>query len=89
MSTPALPFTHQRIVIKLGTSVLTAGSPRINQPRLLDIVRQCARLQAAGVEVVVVSLGAISRRATSGWAFASCRAPSRPSRCWRRLARAG
>ena len=59
MSTPALPFTHQRIVIKLGTSVLTAGSPRINRPRLLDIVRQCARLQAAGVEVVVVSSGAI------------------------------
>ena len=59
MSTPALPFTHQRIVIKLGTSVLTAGSPRINRPRLLDIVRQCARLQVAGVEVVVVSSGAI------------------------------
>ncbi|MCB0232313.1 MAG: glutamate 5-kinase, partial [Anaerolineae bacterium] len=52
-------FIHQRIVLKLGTSVLTAGSPRINRPRLLDIVRQCARLQAAGIEVVVVSSGAI------------------------------
>lgn len=59
MSIPILPFSHQRIVIKLGTSVLTAGSPRINRPRLLDIVRQCAGLQAAGVEVVVVSSGAI------------------------------
>ncbi|MCA9870001.1 MAG: hypothetical protein KC487_06445, partial [Anaerolineae bacterium] len=59
MSFPTSSFVHQRIVLKLGTSVLTAGSPRINRPRLLDIVRQCARLHTAGVEVVVVSSGAI------------------------------
>lgn len=52
-------FIHHRIVLKLGTSVLTAGSPQINRPRLLELVRQCARLHAAGVEVVVVSSGAI------------------------------
>ena len=59
MSFPTPSFVHKRIVLKLGTSVLTAGSPRINRPRLLDIVRQCARLHSAGVEVVVVSSGAI------------------------------
>jgi glutamate 5-kinase len=39
---------------------LTAGSPQLNRPRMLDIVRQCARLHAAGVEVVVVSSAAIT-----------------------------
>ncbi len=54
------PFICRRLVLKLGTSVLTAGSPQLNRPRMLDIVRQCARLHAAGVEVVVVSSAAIT-----------------------------
>jgi glutamate 5-kinase len=59
--TPAYsPFSCRRLVLKLGTSVLTAGSPQLNRPRMLDIVRQCARLHAAGVEVVVVSSAAIT-----------------------------
>ncbi len=59
MQTPSSPFSCRRLVLKLGTSVLTAGSPQLNRPRMLDIVRQCARLHAAGVEVVVVSSAAI------------------------------
>lgn len=50
---------HQRIVVKLGTSVLTAGSPKLNRPRLLELVRQCARLHVAGADVLIVSSGAI------------------------------
>ncbi len=57
---PSPPFTCRRLVLKLGTSVLTAGSPQLNRPRMLDIVRQCAQLHAAGVEVVVVSSAAIT-----------------------------
>lgn len=57
---PSSPFTCRRLVLKLGTSVLTAGSPQLNRPRMLDIVRQCAQLHAAGVEVVVVSSAAIT-----------------------------
>lgn len=53
-------FSCRRLVLKLGTSVLTAGSPQLNRPRMLEIVRQCARLHAAGVEVVVVSSAAIT-----------------------------
>jgi glutamate 5-kinase len=60
MSSLNSPFSCRRIVLKLGTSVLTAGSPQLNRPRMLDIVRQCARLHAAGVEVVVVSSAAIT-----------------------------
>ena len=52
-------FNCRRLVLKLGTSVLTAGSPQLNRPRMLDLVRQCALLHAAGVEVIVVSSGAI------------------------------
>jgi glutamate 5-kinase len=59
MPTPNNPFFCKRLVLKLGTSVLTAGSLQLNRPRMLDIVRQCARLHAAGVEVVVVSSAAI------------------------------
>jgi len=60
MTSPNGPFTCRRLVLKLGTSVLTAGSPQLNRPRMLDLVRQCAQLHAAGVEVVVVSSAAIT-----------------------------
>ncbi len=51
---------YQRIVIKLGTSVLTAGTPYINRPRLIELVRQCARLHEDGVDVIIVSSGAMA-----------------------------
>lgn len=60
MTKSATPYVHERIVLKLGTSVLTAGSAQLNQPRLLELVRQCARLWSDGVEVVIVSSGAIA-----------------------------
>ena len=52
--------TGRRVVIKLGTSVLTAGTPHLSRPRLLDLVRQCARLHRDGVEVILVSSGAMA-----------------------------
>lgn len=53
----------ERLVIKVGTSVLTAGSDRLNRPLMVDLVRQVARLQAQGVQVALVSSGAIA----AGW----------------------
>ena len=52
--------SYQRIVIKLGTSTLTAGTPRISPPQLVDLVRQMAHLQDQGCDVAVVSSGAIA-----------------------------
>jgi len=49
-----------RLVVKLGTSTLTAGTARLSSPRLIDLVRQMAQLRAAGHEVVVVSSGAMA-----------------------------
>ncbi len=48
----------QRIVLKLGTSVLTKGTERLNRQRMLELVQQVAELHAAGHELIVVSSGA-------------------------------
>jgi len=50
--------TWRRIVVKVGTSTLTAGTGRLNPPRMLDLVRQLADLRLAGVDVVLVTSGA-------------------------------
>jgi glutamate 5-kinase len=50
----------KRIIIKLGTSVLTAGTHRLSRRRMLEIVQQAVALQEAGHHVIVVSSGAIA-----------------------------
>ncbi len=52
--------SYHRIVVKLGTSVLTGGTPHLNRPRIIDLVRQCAALHAQGCEVIVCTSGAIA-----------------------------
>ncbi|MEW6420961.1 MAG: glutamate 5-kinase [Deinococcota bacterium] len=52
-----------RVVLKLGTSVLTAGTDRLHRPRLVDLLRGMAGVRAAGHEVVLVSSGAV----LAGW----------------------
>ena len=53
-------FTYRRIVAKFGTSLLTAGTNRLNMERMTDLVAQIARLHNQGVEVVIVTSGAIA-----------------------------
>lgn len=48
----------KRIVVKLGSSVLTKGTARLNRQRMLELVRQIAALKERGYEIVVVSSGA-------------------------------
>lgn len=48
-----------RIVIKVGTNVLRAGTERIHRPRLIDLARQIAQLSSQGHELILVSSGAI------------------------------
>lgn len=50
----------ERIVVKLGTSTLTAGTKNLSAPRLVDLARQIAWLQSQGYQVVLVSSGAIA-----------------------------
>ncbi|MFN8616763.1 MAG: glutamate 5-kinase [Dehalococcoidia bacterium] len=49
---------YRRIVAKFGTSLLTAGSDRLDLEAMAQLVGQVVRLRANGCEVVVVSSGA-------------------------------
>ena len=53
-------MNKQRIIIKLGTSTLTAGSKNISLPHLLELVKVVARLHSQGYEVILISSGAIA-----------------------------
>ncbi|MBQ4847011.1 glutamate 5-kinase [Pseudoalteromonas sp. MMG005] len=48
------------VVIKLGTSVLTAGEKTLNKPRMVELVRQCVQLKRQGYQVILVSSGAVA-----------------------------
>ena len=51
---------YKRIVVKLGTSVLTGGSQRLDRAGMVELTRQCARLHAQNCDVIVVTSGAIA-----------------------------
>ena len=48
----------RRIVVKLGSSVLTRGSVRLNRQRMLELTQQIAALHEKGCEMIVVTSGA-------------------------------
>lgn len=50
----------QRVVIKIGTSVLTGGTRYLDRPHMVDLARQCAELHGRGKEIILVSSGAIA-----------------------------
>ena len=50
---------YKRIVIKVGTNVITKDNGLLNEQVLKELVRQIAQLKKAGVEVVLVSSGAM------------------------------
>nr|WP_310970962.1 hypothetical protein [Klebsiella pneumoniae] len=60
----------QTLVVKLGTSVLTGGSRRLNRAHIVELVRQCAQLHAMGHRIVIVTSGAIA--AGRGRRYHSC-----------------
>lgn len=53
-------MNYQRIVVKLGTNLLTAGSDRLNLETMASLVGQIARLHKEGLGIVVVTSGAIA-----------------------------
>ncbi len=50
---------RRRLVVKIGSSTLTAGTDRLNRPQMLELVRQVAHLRQQGLDVVIVSSGAM------------------------------
>ena len=55
---PSLPY--QRIVVKLGTSLLTGGSDHLDEKIMSELVRQVAQLHEQGQELALVTSGAIA-----------------------------
>lgn len=51
---------YQRVVLKLGTSVLTGGTPNLDRAHMVELVRQCALLRSQGKEIIICSSGAIA-----------------------------
>jgi len=51
---------NRRIVIKIGTSTLTGGTPHLDECRMADLARQMAALMKAGERLILVSSGAIA-----------------------------
>lgn len=51
---------YKRIVIKLGTNLLTGGTSYLSQEVMADIVRQIASLHKKKCEIVIVSSGAVA-----------------------------
>src|SRR3954470_19504320 len=49
----------RRLVVKLGTGVLTSGVGQLDTARIESMCAQIARLRAQGTEVIVVSSGAV------------------------------
>ena len=51
---------YSRLVAKIGTNVLTAGSERLDEQAMASLVEQVARLHSDGAEVIVVTSGAVA-----------------------------
>jgi glutamate 5-kinase len=51
---------YRRIVVKLGTHLLTGGANHLDEAAMSKLIGQVARLHAQGVEIVMVSSGAIA-----------------------------
>lgn len=53
-------MAKKTIVVKLGTSVLTSGTAKIDRAHMVELVRQCAQLYKQGHDIIVVTSGAIA-----------------------------
>lgn len=56
----ASSLRYRRIVMKAGTSVLTASSDKLHMPTMKGLVEQIASLHRQGTEVLLVTSGAIA-----------------------------
>lgn len=51
---------YKRIVVKLGTSVLTGGGVKLERAHMVELVRQLAALHRQGCEIILCTSGAIA-----------------------------
>lgn len=53
-------MSHRRLVVKIGTSTLTAGGKKLSAPGMVEIARQISILHQKAIQVILVSSGAIA-----------------------------
>jgi len=53
-------IAYRRIVVKLGTHLLTSGGKHLDHEVMADLARQIAQIHERGAETVIVSSGAIA-----------------------------
>ena len=53
-------MSASKIVVKVGTSTLTAGTPRLSRRRMLGLAQQIVQVREAGSEVILVTSGAMA-----------------------------
>jgi glutamate 5-kinase len=51
---------YKRIVVKLGTSVLTGGSRYLDRPHIVELARQCAELYQQNLDIIICTSGAVA-----------------------------
>ncbi|HEX8659635.1 MAG TPA: glutamate 5-kinase, partial [Hymenobacter sp.] len=51
---------YRRLVVKIGSNVLTQDTGLPNLARMEELVGQIAELKARGLEIIVVSSGAVA-----------------------------
>jgi glutamate 5-kinase len=51
--------SSERIVVKIGSNVLSSGSERLDRAHLIEIVRQIAHLHRQGYPIAIVTSGAV------------------------------
>ncbi len=54
------PLVYRRVVVKVGTNLLTGGTQRLDPAAMATMAVQVATLRRAGAQVVMVSSGAIA-----------------------------
>jgi glutamate 5-kinase len=55
-----MPLPYRRLVVKIGSNVLTRPDGLPDEARMAELVRQLAGLRGQGLEVIVVSSGAVA-----------------------------
>ena len=58
-----------RVVIKLGTGLLSAGQGSIREERIFQICSGIQQLRQKGTEVIIVSSGAVGARYGQTWSY--------------------
>jgi glutamate 5-kinase len=53
-------MTFQRLVVKCGTSTLTAGTARLAPPRLVELAQQAAQLRSTASDLIIITSGAVA-----------------------------